>query len=161
MMGGMAELKQRLRTDLTTAIKARDEPVMATLRMALAAISTEEVAGRAARELSDDEVLRVLTREAKKRREAAEAFAAAGRAELAEREQLEGEVLARYLPAQLDDAELSTIAGEAVDEVAAAVGERPGQRQMGQVMKLATAKVAGRADGSRVAKAVRKLLQGG
>lgn len=161
MMGCMAELKQRLRSDLTTAIKAKDEPVMATLRMALAAISTEEVAGKSARELSDDEVLRVLTREAKKRREAAEAFAAAGRTELAEREQLEGEVLARYLPTQLGDPELAAIAREAVDEAAAQLGERPGQRQMGQVMKLATAKVAGRADGSRVAAAVRRLLQGG
>src|SRR5215211_3705378 len=148
MMGGMAELKQRLRTDLTTAIKAKDEPVVATIRMALAAISTEEVAGRTARELSDDEVLRVLGREAKKRREAADAFAAAGRAEMAEREQLEGRVLARYLPAQLGDAELDAIARQAVDEVAEQLGERPGQRQMGQVMKLATAKVAGRAEGS-------------
>ena len=161
MMDGMAELKQRLRTDLTTAIKAKDEPVMATLRMALAAITTEEVAGRIARELSDDEVLRVLAREAKKRREAAEAFTAAGRTELAEREQLEGEVLARYLPTQLGDAELTSIAREAVADVEAKLGERPSQRQMGQVMKLATAKVAGRADGARVAKAVRDLLQGG
>src|SRR5918997_3398548 len=102
-MGGMAELKQRLRADLTDAIKAKDELVVATLRMALAAITTEEVAGQTARELSDDEVLRVLAREAKKRREAAEAFAAAGRTEMAERERLEGEVLARYLPAQLGD----------------------------------------------------------
>jgi uncharacterized protein len=154
----MAELKERLRTDLTSAIKAKDEPVMATLRMALAAISTEEVSGRIARELSDDEVLRVLTREAKKRREAAEAFAAAGRTEMAEREQLEGQVLARYLPTQLGDAELAAIARQAVDEVAAELGERPGQRQMGQVMKLASAKVAGRAEGARVAKAVRELL---
>jgi len=160
-MGGMAELKQRLRADLTNAIKARDEPVVATLRMALTAITTEEVAGQTARELSDDEVLRVLAREAKKRREAAEAFAGAGRTEMAEREQLEGEVLARYLPRQLGDAELSAIAREAVEEVAAQLGERPGQRQMGQVMRLATAKVAGRAEGARVAAAVRQLLQGG
>jgi len=158
--GGMAELKQRLRADLTAAIKARDEPVMATLRMALAAISTEEVAGKTARELTDDEVLRVLSREAKKRREAAEAFTAAGRTEMAEREQLEGEVLARYLPTQLGDAELTAIARAAVDAVTAQLGERPGQRQMGQVMKVATAKVAGRADGARVAAAVRRLLQG-
>jgi uncharacterized protein len=159
--GRMAELKQRLRADLTTAIKSRDEPVMATLRMALAAISTEEVAGTTARELSDDEVLRVLGREAKKRREAAQAFAAAGRTEMAERERLEGRVLARYLPTQLGDSELAAIAREAVDEVAADLGERPGQRQMGQVMRLAAAKVAGRAEGARVAEAVRGLLQGG
>lgn len=157
----MAELKQRLRDDLTRAIKSRDEPVTATLRMALSAISTEEVSGRSARELSDDEVLGVLTREAKKRREAAEAFAAAGRTELAERERTEGEVLARYLPAQLDDAELAALVGAAFDEVAAQLGERPSQRQMGQVMKAATAKVAGRAEGSRVAGVVRGLLSTG
>jgi len=160
MMDGMAELKQRLREDLTVAIKGRDELVTATLRMVLTAISTEEVAGESARELSDDEVLRVLGREAKKRREAAEAFGKAGRTQLAERERREGEVLARYLPAQLGDDELAAIAREAVDEVSTQLGERPGQRQMGQVMKLATARVAGRAEGSRVAAAVRGLLQG-
>jgi uncharacterized protein len=154
----MAELKQRLRDDLTVAIKARDELALATLRMVLAAVATEEVSGQAARELSDDEVLRVLTREAKKRREAAEAFSGAGRTELAEREKAEGELLARYLPSQLSDEELAAIATAAVDEVTAQLGERPGQRQMGQVMKLATARVAGRAEGSRVASAVRTLL---
>jgi uncharacterized protein YqeY len=159
MMGRMAQLKQQLRSDLTAAIKAKDEPVVATIRMALAAISTEEVAGRQARELSDDEVLRVLTKEAKKRREAAEAFAGAGRAGLAERERLEGEVLARYLPAQLAEQELEAIVRAAVEEVAAQLGERPGPRQLGQVMKLATARVAGRAEGSRVAQAARQLLQ--
>jgi uncharacterized protein YqeY len=158
MMCGMAELKQRLRDDLTSAIKAKDEPVVATLRMALAAITTEEVAGQMARELSDDEVLRVLGREVRKRREAADAFAAAGRTELAERERLEGEVLARYLPAQLDDDAVAALARAAVEEVAAQLGERPGPRQMGQVMKLATAKSAGRAEGSQVAAAVRALL---
>jgi uncharacterized protein YqeY len=158
MMCGMAELKQRLRDDLTSAIKAKDEPVVATLRMALTAIRNEEVAGQSARELSDDEVLRVLSREAKKRREAAEAFTAAGRTEQAERERAEGQVIARYLPAQLDDEQIERIAREAVEQVAAQLGERPGQRQMGQVMKLATAKVAGRADGARVATAVRSAL---
>jgi uncharacterized protein len=158
MMCGMAELKQRLRDDLTSAIKAKDEPVVATLRMALTAITNEEVAGQSARELSDDEVLRVLNREAKKRREAAEAFTAAGRTEQAERERAEGQVIARYLPAQLDDEQIERIAREAVEQVAAQLGERPGQRQMGQVMKLATAKVAGRADGARVAAAVRSAL---
>lgn len=154
----MSELKQRLRDDLTVAIKAKNELALATLRMVLASVSTEEVSGQAARELSDDEVLRVLGREAKKRREAAEAFASAGRTELAERERAEGELLARYLPAQLDDAELAAIAARAVEDVTAQLGERPGQRQMGQVMKLASAAVAGRAEGSRVAAAVRALL---
>jgi uncharacterized protein YqeY len=155
----MAELKQRLRTDLATAMKAKDEPVVATLRMALAAITTEEVAGRTARELSDDEVLKVLAREAKKRREAAEAFDSAGRAELAGRERVEGEVLARYLPQQLPDDAIERLAVQAVEEVSAQLGQRPTQRNMGQVMKLATAKAAGRADNAKVAAAVRALLQ--
>src|SRR6476659_7142777 len=105
----MADLKARLQADLNVAMKARDELTTATVRMALTAVTTEEVAGKAARELTDDEVLRVLTQEAKKRREAAEAFAAAGRAELADRERAEETVLARYLPAQLSDAELTDI----------------------------------------------------
>jgi uncharacterized protein len=159
MIRDMAELKHRLRADLTAAMKAKDEPVVATLRMALAAIATEEVAGQRARELSDDEVLRVLTREAKKRREAAEAFENAGRGELAERERAEGEVLARYLPQQLNDDAIQALAKEAVEAVAAQLGERPSQRNMGQVMRLATSKAAGRADNAKVAAAVRALLQ--
>jgi uncharacterized protein YqeY len=155
------ELKQRLRDDLTTAIKARDEPVTATLRMALAAITTAEVAGSKARELSDDEVLKVLAREAKKRREAAEAFDGAGRTEQAARERLEGDVLARYLPRQLDDEAIAQLAREAHDEVAAQLGgEAPTQRNMGQIMKAATARAAGRADNAKVAAAVRALLSG-
>lgn len=157
----MSELKERLRTDMTAALKAKDDLTLATLRMVLAAISTEEVSGDTARELSDDDVLRVLTREAKKRREASEAFAAAGRTEQAEREAAEGRVLAGYLPTQLDDAELADIARAAVDEVTAQLGEKPGQRQMGQVMKIASARVAGRAEGSRVAATVKALLQQG
>ncbi len=156
----MAELKEKLRADLTVALKARDTMVVDTLRMTLAAITTEEVSGKTARELSDDEVLRVLTREAKKRREAAEAFAGAGRDELAAKELAEGEVLDRYLPTQLEDAELAELAKQAVAEVTEQLGERPGQRQMGQVMKAANAKVAGRAEGGRVAAAVRAALQG-
>ena len=156
----MAELKERLRADLAAAMKARDTTAVGTLRMALSAISTEEVAGETARELSDSEVVRVLTREARKRRESAEAFAAAGREELARRERAEGEVLSGYLPAQLSDEELAALAARAVDEVAAELGERPGPRQMGQVMKVATAQAAGRAEGLRVAAAVKSLLRG-
>lgn len=154
----MPEFKQRLRDDLTASIKDRNEPVTATLRMVLTAISKEEVSGAAARELTDDEVLRVLGREAKKRREAAEAFDQAGRAELAARERLEEQVLQQYLPAQLTDEQLAEVAAAAVQEVTQQLGQRPGQRQLGQVMKLATAQVAGRAEGSRVATAVRALL---
>lgn len=156
----MAQFKDRLRADLTTAMKARDTITLSTLRMALTAVSAEEVSGSTARELSDDEVLAVLTREAKKRREAAEAFAGAGRVELAAQERAEGEVLAGYLPAQLGDDELAALVAEAVDEVATQLGERPGQRQMGQVMKAANARVAGRAEGSRVAAAARAALAG-
>jgi hypothetical protein len=156
----MAELKARLRADLTTAMKARDTVTTGVLRMALAAVGTEEVAGDHARELSDDEVLRVLTREVRKRKEAAEAFRGAGRAEQADGELREADVLANYLPAQLDDAELNSIVDKAVASVTEQLGAAPGQRQMGQVMKLVNAEVAGRAEGGRVAALVRSRLQG-
>ncbi|MGH3778656.1 MAG: GatB/YqeY domain-containing protein [Pseudonocardiaceae bacterium] len=156
----MAKLKDRLRADLSTAMKSRSTITVATLRMALSAITTEEVAGAAARELSDKEVLAVLAREAKKRREAAEVFAAAGRDELATRERAEGEVLAHYLPAQLDDEELGGLVAEAIDEVAGQLGKRPGLGQLGLVMKAAVAKVAGRAEGKRISAAVLAALQG-
>jgi uncharacterized protein len=146
-------LKAQLRTDLTTAMKARDELRSATLRMTLAAITTEEVAGKVARELSDDEVLKVIGRELKKRKEAAEAFAGAGRAEQAAREEAEGGVLTAYLPAQLSDDELQVLVDAAVAETGA-----EGPRGMGAVMKVLTPRVAGRADGSRVAAAVKAKL---
>jgi uncharacterized protein YqeY len=147
------ELKARLRADLNAAMRARDEVRKSTLRMALSAIQTEEVAGRSARELSDDEVLKVLTREAKKRREAAEAFEGAGRAEQAAAERAEGEVLAGYLPAQLSDDELAQLVSSAIASTGAS-----GNAAMGQVMKAVTPQVAGRADGSRVAAEVRRQL---
>jgi uncharacterized protein YqeY len=146
-------LKAQLRSDLTTAMKARDELRSATIRMALTAITNEEVAGKVARVLSDDEVLKVLGREVKKRKEAAEAFAGAGRAEQAAREEAEGEVLSAYLPAQLSDEELQALVDAAVAESGA-----EGPRAMGAVMKVVTPRVAGRADGSRVAAAVKAKL---
>lgn len=149
----MPELKARLQADLNTAMKARDELTTATLRMALTAVTTEEVAGKQARELSDDEVLKVLAREGKKRREAAEAYDGAGRAELAARERAEGEVLDRYLPAQLDDAELAELVRAAIAEAGAS-----GPQQLGAVMKLVQPKVAGRADGRRISDEVRRQL---
>lgn len=149
----MSELKDRLRTDLTTAMKARDELRTATLRMVLSAVSAEEVSGKEARQLSDDEVQGVLRREAKKRREAAEAFGTAGRAEQAAREQAEGEVLADYLPAQLDDADLAAIVADAVTRSGAS-----GMKDMGKVMGVANGIIAGRADGGRVAAEVRRQL---
>jgi uncharacterized protein len=153
-------LKARLRDDLTAAIKGRDELTKSTLRMALSAITSAEVAGDTARELDEPEVLKVLTREAKKRAESAEAFDAAGRAELAGKERAEAEVLARYLPSQLTDAEVDAIAERAIASVAEETGATPGPRQMGQVMKVATAAAAGRADGSRVAASVKARLLG-
>jgi uncharacterized protein YqeY len=149
----VAELKERLRTDLTAAMRARDQVRMRTLRMALSSITNEEVAGASARELTDDEVLKVITREAKKRREAAEAFGAAGRDEQAAAERAEGDVLADYLPAQLSDDELTAL----VDAAIAETGVRM-MSGMGLVMKTLTPKVAGRADGARVAAEVRRRL---
>lgn len=156
----MSTLKEQLRADLTAAMKARDELLKGTLRMTLTAVSTAEVAGDEARELGDDEVLAIIRREAKKRAESAEAFASAGRAELAAQERAEGEILARYLPAQLSDEELAGIARAAVEQTAVELGERPGPRQMGQVMRNATAAAAGRADGKRLSAAVKALLTG-
>src|SRR5215469_8655702 len=149
----MSELKERIRADLTASMKDRDEVRTRTLRMVLTEISKEEVSGAAARELDDAAVQRVLAREAKRRREAAEAFQGAGRADQAAAERAEGDVLATYLPAQLDDAELTRLVAAAIEEVGAA-----GPGAMGQVMKAATPKVAGRAEGSRVAAEVRRQL---
>ncbi len=154
----MAELKTRLKNDLTVAMKARETVTAGALRMALTAVTNEEVSGKQARELSDEEVMKVLSREAKKRKEAAEAFAGAGRTEQAELERAELAVLEAYLPAQLGDAELASIVDKAVEAVAAQLGETPGPKQMGQVMKAVNAEVAGRADGGRVAAAVKAKL---
>ncbi|GLF95989.1 GatB/YqeY domain-containing protein [Streptomyces yaizuensis] len=154
----MTTLKSKLHDDLTHAIKARDELRSSTLRLTLAAISKEEVAGKTARELSDDEVQKVIAREAKKRREAAEAFEQGGRAESAERERAEGVVLDSYLPKQLSDEELTAIVADAVAEAKAGGAEGP--RAMGAVMKIVNPKVAGLAEGGRVAAAVRQQLAG-
>jgi uncharacterized protein YqeY len=151
----MTMLKEKLRTDLSVAMKARDEVRTRTLRMVLTALTNEEVSGKQARELSDDEVVKVLQREAKKRREAAEAFADAGRADQAEAERAEGVVIDEYLPAQLDDEELTRLVAEAIAETGA-----EGPRAMGQVMKVVTPKVAGRADGRRVSGEVKRQLAG-
>ncbi|GAB7103365.1 GatB/YqeY domain-containing protein [Streptomyces phaeofaciens] len=154
----MTTLKSKLHEDLNAAIKARDELRSSTLRLTLAAIQKEEVAGKEKRELSDDEVLKVITKEAKKRREAADAFTQGGRAESAEREKAEGEILATYLPKQLSEEELNDIVAQAVEEAKAAGAEGP--RAMGAVMKIVNPKVAGLAEGGRVAAVVKKLLAG-
>ena len=151
----MNELKERLRADLNTAMRARDSVRLRTLRMVLTSITNEEVSGDTARELSDDEIVKVLIREARKRREAAEAFESAGRAEQAAAERAEGDVLAGYLPAQLTDDELTAIVSAAIAETGAT-----GMPGMGMVMKTVTPRVAGRADGARVAAEVRRQLTG-
>jgi uncharacterized protein YqeY len=149
----MSTLKTQLEADLRDSMKARDELTTSTLRMAIAAVRTAEVAGKQARELSDDEVLGVLTKEAKKRREAAEAFAGAGRTEAAAKELSEEEILARYLPAQLSDEDIAALVTEALT-----AGGFTAKGQLGPAMKAAQAAVAGRAEGGRVAAEVRRQL---
>jgi uncharacterized protein YqeY len=151
----MGDLKQRLRTDLTGSIKARDELRSSTLRMVLTAVTNAEVAGKTSRELTDEDVLGVLTSEAKKRREAAEAFADAGRTEQAEKERAEAAIIAGYLPEQLSEEEVEALVTEAVDELGVR-GE--GMRAMGRVMGVLTPRTKGRADGGVVAAAVRRQL---
>jgi uncharacterized protein YqeY len=154
-MSGMSQLKDRLRSDLTTAMKARDELRSATLRMVLTAVTNAEVAGKQARELSDDDVIGVLTAEGKKRREAAEAFAAAGRVQSADRERAEAAVIADYLPAPLSEHEIAALVTTAIERTGAA-GE--GMRAMGKVMGALQPQVRGRADGGAVAAEVRRQL---
>jgi uncharacterized protein len=146
-------LKETLQSDLTTAMKARDELSAATIRMVLTAITTEEVSGKSARVLTDDEVITVLGREAKKRREAAEAFDQGDRVDRADRERAEGQVIERYLPQQLSAEEVASLIAATISEVGAT-----SPQQMGQVMKVLQPKIAGRADGSAVAAAVRTAL---
>jgi uncharacterized protein YqeY len=149
----MSSLKETLRSDLTESIRSRDELRSATLRMALTALTNEEVAGKEQRELSDDDVLAVLTREAKRRREAAAAYDEANRPELADRERAELVVLEGYLPAQLSDVELSALVAEVITETGA-----EGPRGIGLVMKGIQPKVGKRADGGRVSAEVRRQL---
>lgn len=151
----MNTLKDRLRTDLTAAIKARDEVRSSTIRMILTAVTNAEVAGSVAKELSDDEMLSVLATEAKKRREAAVAFEEGNRPEMAAKERAESAVIADYLPAQLSPEEIAEIVAAAVEQVGAAGA---GPKAMGKVMGLVQPQVKGRADGAAVAAEVRRQL---
>jgi uncharacterized protein YqeY len=146
-------LKERLKSDLTEAIRARDEVRAGTIRMALTSITNEEVAGKEARILTDAEIITVLSREAKKRREAAEAYDSAGSKERGDRERAEGLVIAEYLPSQLSESELQEMIKAAIVETGAS-----GPSGMGQVMKVLSPKIAGRADGSKVSAAVKAAL---
>lgn len=148
-------LKATIQDDLHTAMRERDQVRAGTLRMALAAITNAEVAGDTAKELSDDETLKVVAKEAKKRKEAIEAYQGAGREDLAAKESAELVVLEAYLPAQLSDEEIAAIVDSVVTETGAS-----GMQQMGQVMKGVQAQVAGRADGGRIAPLVKARLQG-
>ena len=149
-------LKEKLQNDLTEAMRARDEVRSSTIRMVLTAIKNEEVSGKEARDLSDAEVITVLSREAKKRREAAEAFEQAGAADRAAKEKAEGVIIAEYLPAQLSESEIKELISSAIAESGAT-----GPQQMGQVMKLIQPKIAGRADGGIVSSLVKAALSGG
>ncbi len=151
----MSALKDRLRTDLTASIKARDTLRSSTLRMVLSAITNAEVAGKESRELSDDDVVGVLSTEAKKRREAATAFADAGRTELADKERAEAAVIADYLPEQLSAEEIADLVTSVVAQTGAA---DEGMRAMGKVMGVVQPQVRGRADGAAVAAEVRRQL---
>ncbi len=151
----MSELKDKLRTDLTTAIKARDELRSSTLRMVLTAITNAEVAGKQARELTDDDVVTVLAAESKKRREAATAFDDAGRTESAEKERAEAALLADYLPAQLSAEEIAGLVSTAIEQLGVG-GE--GMKAMGRVMGTLQPQIKGRADGGVVSAEVRKQL---
>jgi uncharacterized protein len=154
-MAVMSDLKDRLRTDLTASIKARDEVRSSTLRMVLTAITNAEVAGKEARELSDDDIVGVLSTESKKRREAATAFTDAGRTEMAAKEVAEAEVIADYLPAQLSEQEIADLVTSAIAQTGAAA---EGMRAMGKVMGMVQPQVRGRADGGAVAAEVRRQL---
>jgi uncharacterized protein YqeY len=146
-------LKEKLQSDLTDAIRSRAEVKSGTIRMLLAAITTEEVSGKAARVLKDDEIITVLSREAKKRREAVEAYVAAKRDDLADKERAEGEVISQYLPAQLSEDEIKKMIADAISETGAA-----GPASMGLVMKVLSPKIAGKADGGVVSGLVKAAL---
>jgi len=149
-------LKETLQSDLTEAIRSRDELSSGTIRMVLTAITNEEVSGKSARVLTDAEIITVLSREAKKRREAAEAFADAGRPDRAEQESNEGKVIAKYLPEQLSEDEIKKMIVDAIAETGAS-----GPAGMGQVMKIVSPKIAGKADGGTVSALVKAALTGG
>lgn len=154
----MSELADRLHADLVAAMKDRDELTRSTLRMAIAAIKNEQVAGKEARTLEQGEVITVLNREVAKRRDSAEAYTAGNRPELAERELAEIEILQRYLPAALTDAELDELVAAEVAAAAQALGDQPSMKQMGLIIKAVNAKAAGRAEGAKVAAKVKAAL---
>ena len=149
-------IKEQLQSDLNEAIRSRNEIVSGTIRMVLTSIRNEEVSGKEERTLADAEIITVLTREGKKRREAAEAFADAGRADKAELEKAEGEVIAKYLPAQMSEDDVKKLVAAAIAQSGAA-----GPGDMGKVMGILKPQVAGKADGGLVSGLVKAALAGG
>ena len=154
----MAELEDRLRADLTGAMKSQDKLRTATLRMLLAAVQTEKVSGKQAHDLTDADVLKLLAREVRKRGEAAEIYVTNGRGELAANERAEAAVIEEYLPSPLSEDEVANVVDTAIAQVAEEIGERPHMKHMGQVMKVATAIAGAKADGARLSAAVRDRL---
>ncbi|MBA3021248.1 GatB/YqeY domain-containing protein [Propionicimonas sp.] len=154
----MSELAQQIQADMVASMKAHDDLTRSTLRMAISAIKNEQVAGKQARELTDSDVVIVLNREVAKRRDSAEAYTSGNRPELAAKELAEIEVLQRYLPAALSDAELDVLIANALAQAEAQLGAKPTLKQMGVVMKTVTAEVAGRAEGGKVAAKVKAAL---
>ena len=146
-------IKEKLRGDLTEAIRSRNAITSGTIRMVLTAITNEEVAGKEMRVLSDDEVITVLSREAKKRREAEQAYESAGRADKAALEKAEGEVISTYLPAQLSLEEIKKLIADAIASTQAS-----GPADMGKVMGAVKPLIAGKADGSLVSTLVKESL---
>ena len=154
----MAAIKDRLKQELVAALKAHDDVRKSTVRLALAAIANEEVAGKTAKELTEAEEQAVLTREVSKRKDSAEAYTGGNRPELAEKELAEAAILAEFLPEQLTEAELAAIVDEEVAAVAATLGAQPTMRQMGLVMKAVTPRITGRGDGKTAAALVKAAL---
>lgn len=154
----MGSLETQLHDDMVAALKAHDRDLVSTLRMAIGALKNEKVAGKQARELSDADEVLVLQREVAKRKDSAQAYAEGNRPELAAKELAEADVIASYLPAGLTDAELDAVVAEEVAALAAALGERPTMKQMGQVIKAVQARAAGRAEGGTIAAKVRAAL---
>lgn len=152
----MTSLKEQLKQDLTKSLKEQDAVQSSTLRMALTAITNEEVSGKEAKVLSDAEVLVVLTKEAKKRKESVEAFNQANRKDLADKEAQELKVLEKYLPSALTEEELNNIIDEAIAEAKASGAE--GMKAMGVVMKIVQPKTVGRTDGGLLAAKVKEKL---
>ncbi len=151
-------LEQTLHADMVAALKARDPELTTTLRMAIAALKNEKVAGKVARELTEDDEIAVLQREVRTRRDSAQAYADAGRPELAAKELTEAEVIGAYLPAALTETELDALVADAVTAAQAASGEKPTMRQMGALIKAVNAAASGRAEGAVVAAKVRAAL---